>query len=153
VASSHWTGRESGGRPRWREWREGNNRHEVAEAGEGLEPGILVGGAEEDEQDNVQDEYPEFACGMRRRERGRKARRGQASEAGNRRRGRNGDRRSLPRRGPEMASRSRDSRARWGWWGACSAAKVERASRRPIPGKWQGPRGRRQLRRRRREGF
>jgi len=44
----------------------------VAEAGEGLEPGILVGGAEEDEQDNVQDEYPEFACGDEATERGRK---------------------------------------------------------------------------------
>ncbi len=41
----------------------GDDGDEVAETGEGLEPGVLVGGAEEDEEDDVEDEDKELAGG------------------------------------------------------------------------------------------
>jgi hypothetical protein len=41
----------------------GNDWHEIAKACGGLEPGILVGGAEEDEEDEIEEEDPKLAWG------------------------------------------------------------------------------------------
>jgi hypothetical protein len=41
----------------------GNDRHQIAEAGRRLEPGILVGGAEKKEKHEVEEEDPELAGG------------------------------------------------------------------------------------------